>query len=220
MTVYQIFPTNIAVRDIELTEQQVADLHVAVESIFLHTYQTSRDQARVDTQGVGNCADPIPVFTKENLDVFPVLNEVKEMFVDGFLELAQSYSNNNFSKDGIRRLFRDTYGQLPVMKSGQNMPAHTHPGTIASAVFYLTDVNNETEGGQLVLRDPSWHSTPGFRNDMEYEVETKAGRLVVFPVHLWHEVRTYFGEKDRVTIVANLSYMRPEDTQDLIIEDY
>ena len=220
MGVRKIFPTNIVVRDVDISDQQEQDLLVAIESIFLHTYHITREEARKDTDGVGNCADPIPVFTKENLEVFPILKEIKDIFIDGFHELAESYDNNNMTKEDVSNLFGDTYGQLPILKAGQNMSAHTHPGTIASAVFYLTDVDNENDGGQLVLRDPSWHSTPGFRNDMEYEIKTKAGRLVVFPVHVWHEVKTYFGEKDRVTIVANLSYLRPEDTKNLVIEDY
>ena len=139
--------------------------------------------------------------------------DIPEVFIDGFHELAQAHENNDLSRESVDKLFADNFGQLPIMKTGQSLPAHTHPGAVASAVFYLTDVDNEKDGGQLVLRDPSWHTTLGFRNNMEYEIGTKAGRLIVFPVHIWHEVRPYFGKEDRVTIVANLSYINPESVE-------
>ena len=222
MAIHEIFPTNIVIQDIELSEKQTKDLIIAIESLFLHNYGVPRDSAISGENKLtsGNCADPMAVFTAENIKVFTVLKDIKEIFINGFYELSQSYENSNLTREVISNLFENDFGQLPIMKKGQNMPAHTHPGCIASAVFYLTDVDNEKDGGQLVLRDPSWHSTPAFRNSMEYEINTKAGRLVVFPVHVWHEVTSYFGDKDRVTMVANLSYMNSEFVNHVHIEAY
>ena len=205
MAVHKIFPTNIVIQDVELTEKQANDLLVAVQAIFLDN--------QIHNNGTGSWAEPLPVFTQDNLRIFPVLNDIREVFIDGFHELAQAHENNDLSRESVDKLFADNFGQLPIMKTGQSLPAHTHPGAVASAVFYLTDVDNEKDGGQLVLRDPSWHTTLGFRNNMEYEIGTKAGRLIVFPVHIWHEVRPYFGKEDRVTIVANLSYINPESVE-------
>lgn len=212
MAIREIFPTNIVIKDIDLTQDQILELTVAVESIFLHNYNVTREEVRSSKNPMdkGNFADPIPVFTEENLKVFSELKYVKEIFIDGFYELSQSYEDSDLSRDAIKMLFENSLGQLPVMRTGQAHPAHTHPGAVASAIFYLTDVDNKKDGGQLILRDPTWHSTPGFRNSMQYEIETKAGRLVVFPVHVWHEVKTYLGEKDRIAIVANLSLMNSE----------
>ena len=205
MAVYDIFPTKLVIKDIELNDKQIFDLTVAVQSIFLDN-QIHNDN-ETGSSGSNSWAEPFPVFTQKNLEIFPVLNDVKEIFIDGFYELAEAHVNNELTRDMVASLFADNFGQLPVMKTGDSLPVHTHPGAVASAVFYLTDVDNEKDGGMLCLRDPSWHTTLGFRNPMEHFVETKAGRLVVFPTQIWHEVRPYYGEEDRMTIVGNLSYI-------------
>ena len=214
MAVHKIFPTNIVINDVDLTDEQKADLSVAVESIFINEYSMSREHARNEPSKYGNHADSFGVFTEENMEVFPVLKDLRNIFVDGFFELAQSHDNSNMSRESISRMFKGNFSALPIIRKGFGMDVHCHPGCIASAVFYLTDVDNEKDGGQLVLRDPSWHTVPGFRNEMEYEISTRAGRLVVFPVHTWHEVKTYIGDQDRITVVGNLSYITDEDIND------
>lgn len=202
----EIFPTAIVINDVDLSEEKISDLKVAVNAIFLHNYGITREQAYIDgsVNERGNYSDTIPVFNEENLSVFPVLKELREIIIDGFYELAQYYENNNLSREDIAALIATNHSQLPIMRQTQSMTAHTHPGTVASALFYLVDIDNEKDGGQLVLRDPSWHTTAGFRNSLDYEVETKTGRLVVFPTHIWHEVKNYLGDKDRISIVTNL----------------
>lgn len=220
MAVHEIFPTAIVINDLDLSEEKINDLRIAVNSIFLHNYGMTREQAYIDggSNERGNYADTIPVFNEENMEVFPVLRELKEIIIDGFYELAQCYENNNLSREDISALVASNLGQLPILRKTQSMTAHIHPGTVASALFYLTDIDNEKEGGQLVLRDPSWHATAGFRNSLEYEVETKAGRLVVFPTHIWHEVKNYLGDKDRISVVTNLCPLNEIFLKSLCVE--
>ena len=101
-------------------------------------------------------------------------------------------------------------GRLPIMRNGDYKGIHSHPGSTAFGIFYLTDVDNKKDGGKLILRDPSFHTNPGFRSLMTHEIETKAGRLVIAPSYIWHEVTPYYGKEDRITVVSNLVYV-PEN---------
>jgi hypothetical protein len=42
---------------------------------------------------------------------------------------------------------------------------------------------------------------------MTHEIETRAGRLIIAPSYIWHEVTPYYGKEDRLTAVSNLSYL-------------
>jgi uncharacterized protein (TIGR02466 family) len=105
-------------------------------------------------------------------------------------------------------------------KGGLNQP-HVHPGNIWAAVLYLNmglDANVETSvGGEFYLEDPRFpmlamHTT-AFRlmgvdgNPQNYQPEFKLSRgdLIVFPSWLRHGVRTYSGEKQRITIAMNIN---------------
>lgn len=220
MATYDIFPSKLVIQDRELTEQQIKDLTVAVQAIFMdnaihgeHTVETRDGNFHSNAW-----AEPFAVWTPENLKIFPVLQEVKDIFIDGFYELAQAHEFNNLSRDDVATLFADNYGQIPIMQTGGSLPVHTHPGAVASAVFYLTDVDNGADGGMLSLRDPSFNTTAGFRNDMEMFIETKAGRLVVFPTHIWHDVTPYHGKEDRMSMVANLSFFSEAATKMLTVK--
>ena len=95
-------------------------------------------------------------------------------------------------------------GKLPIMKKGDYQRLHGHVNAVAFAIFYLTDVNNERQGGELILKDPSFNTNYGFKPPEDYAVETKKNRLVVVPGYIWHEVTPYTGDDDRITIVMNL----------------
>lgn len=213
MSVHLMFPTPVVITDVELTETQIKDLKVAVQAIFMDNMLHSDPEN--GQAGSNAWAEPFPVWTPENLKTFPVLNDIREIFIDGFYELAEAHEFNQLSREIVSDLFADNYGQLPIMKTGDSLPVHTHPGAVASAVFYLTDVDNEKDGGMLALRDPSWHTTLGMRNKMEEFIETRAGRLIVFPTQIWHDVRPYYGKEDRLTMVANLSYIKPETVRNI-----
>ena len=135
----------------------------------------------------------MPLFTEENFSVFPILKELKQLFADGFYKLAESDPNNTLTKESIELMMDNHSGRLPIMKTNDYKGIHSHPGATAYGIFYLTDVDNDKDGGKLVLRDPSFHINPGFRRKMTYEIETKCCRLIIAPAHIWHEVTPYYG---------------------------
>jgi Rps23 Pro-64 3,4-dihydroxylase Tpa1-like proline 4-hydroxylase len=75
----------------------------------------------------------------------------------------------------------------------------------AFGIFYLTDVDNEKHGGTLVLHDPAFHGVFNFHEARTYDVATKKNRLVICPNHIWHEVKQYLADDERITIVVNLN---------------
>lgn len=200
--IYSIFPTNILIKDLDLNDEEIFSLKVAVQSIC-----ASHEGNTGVRNKYGVNADTLPVFTKENIEVFPILKKIRDCFVDAYVELAESNEDNPYTRELIETMIADNHGQLPVMRKGDELSLHTHPGAAAYGILYLTTLDNEVDGGQLILRDPSFHTNPGFRRPMIYPVNTKAGRLVIAPAYIWHEVTRYFGEEERYTIVCNLSFI-------------
>lgn len=193
-----VFPVNVLIKDFDKPDEFCQDLSSAVQAIF-NSLMAERGLTR---EQVGD--EEFPVFTDQNLTAFPVLAELREMFVDGFYELASSYEENTLTRDMIKDMVSANVGKLPLMRKGDYKRTHGHTNAIAFAVFYLTDVDNERHGGQLILRDPSFHSNFSFHPPEDYEIETRKNRLIAAPGYVWHEVTPYYGDEDRLTVVVNL----------------
>lgn len=196
--IVSIFPTKILIEDIDLSENDASELDVAVETVLTQF----KAQESLTQMEVGE--NHLPLFTEENINNFPVLNKVREHFIDGFAKLAESYGDINFDRDMISKLVHQYTGRLPFMEKGEYKDTHCHAGAVAFGIMYLSDIDNKNDGGLLKLFDPSWSNTIGMKNDPIYEVETKKHRLIIGPANVWHSVSTYRGEETRATIVINL----------------
>jgi len=202
--IQELFPTKILVKDIDKSEEWSNDVKSIVKAIFSQEEAKGKDYISVSD-------DSLPLFTKENEEAFPVLTEIKQMFIDGFYELAvASEEYDQYKelcqlsyKDIERKISKET-GRLPFMKNGQHKRLHHHIGAQAFGIFYLEDINNKNNGGELVLRDPSFNSNMGFVGSAEKTIETKRNRLIIAPAHVWHEV-TQFNGTERTAVVINLN---------------
>jgi hypothetical protein len=204
--IYDLFPTKVLIQDFEMSDKWNSDLEATINAVFASEMSTGKDFERLGDNS-------IPLFTIENMKNFPVLEELKLMFINGFYDLAKSFPNYEknkelykISKEDIEHRLLSETGRLPFMKSGDYKSVHDHESTLAFGVFYTHDVDNENDGGQLVLRDPSFNSNRSYSSPNKHFVETKKNRLVIGPGHLWHEVTPYRGRTDRTSIVLNLVY--------------
>lgn len=208
--IHDMWPTKVLVKDVELTDEELAEMNVAIEAVFASHQALSGDHKITGE-------DSMPLFTEENCKVFPIIQKIKDIFADGFHELGGAYNHTQYGSDEgrnkILEMMENHAGRLPIMRKGDYKGLHSHPGAIAFGIFYLTDVDNDVDGGKLILHDPSFGSNPGFRASQKQEIETKAGRLVIAPNEVWHEVTPYYGDQDRITVVSNLS-LNPEDMSD------
>ena len=202
--IQEIFPTKILVKDIDKSEEWTEEVKAFVKAIFSQEQAKGKDYAAVTD-------DSLPLFTKDNEEAFPVLTEIRKMFIDGFYELAVASETYEQYKDlcqisyeDIEKKISKETGRLPFMKNGQYKRIHNHLGAQAFGILYLDDINNEDEGGELVLRDPSFNSNMGFVGSAEKTIETKRNRLIIAPAHVWHEV-TQFTGSERTAIVINLN---------------
>jgi hypothetical protein len=193
-----IFPVNILVKDYDLPSEFTDELSSVIQAIF----QRLMTETGLSRSEIAN--DEFPVFTAENCQTYPILKQLQGMFVDGFYELASSYEENILTKDLVEKMVSANVGKLPLMKKGDYKRTHGHTLATAFAIFYLNDVDNNKHGGQLILRDPSFHSNFSFHPPEDFAVDTKKNRLVVAPAYVWHEVTPYYGETDRLAVVINL----------------
>lgn len=204
-----IFPIRMLVNELEMTEKEEASLYATSQAIFTN-HLSRKGLGFVDA---GNVAS-IPIFTEENLQSYPEIKKLYEFFAKSFHSLANEYSPTTM--DEIYASMGETTGRLPFMRKGDYKQVHNHSGTSLVAVYYMGDVDNEKEGGKLVLHDPSFNNTMRTKPKPTHEIETKKNRIVVIPGYIWHEVTPYFGEDVRSAVVMNitLSDFTPIDNLD------
>lgn len=100
---------------------------------------------------------------------------------------------------------------------------HVHPGNLWAAVLYLdmgAESDSDDVGGNFYLEDPRFPMCAmretALRmagidgNPQQYEVDFKLarGNLIVFPAWLRHGVRTYTGNRERISIAMNIDAQR------------
>jgi uncharacterized protein (TIGR02466 family) len=106
-----------------------------------------------------------------------------------------------------------------VNRSGHGNEFHSHPGSFWSGVYYVDDGGIDGDpslGGELEFMDPRGPGPAMYAPQLAYgsaglsvganeTVRPKAGRLVMFPAWLLHQVRPYKGKAQRISIAFNLS---------------
>jgi hypothetical protein len=107
-----------------------------------------------------------------------------------------------------------------VNRTGHANEFHSHPGAYWSGVYYVDDGGidaDPTLGGELEFMDPRGPlpamSAPhlgfampgGLTGGATEKVRPKAGRLVLFPAWMMHQVRPYRGASMRISVAFNLT---------------
>jgi uncharacterized protein (TIGR02466 family) len=106
-----------------------------------------------------------------------------------------------------------------INRSGHGNEFHSHPGSFWSGVYYVDDGGIDSDGslgGELEFMDPRGpgpamyaphlaFGSAGLSVGANEVIRPKAGRLVMFPAWLLHQVRPYKGKTERISIAFNLS---------------
>jgi len=106
-----------------------------------------------------------------------------------------------------------------VNRSGHANEFHCHPGAFWSCVYYVDDGGIDADpslGGELEFMDPRGPGPAMYAPHFSYGktglsagaseiIRPKAGRLIMFPSWLLHQVRSYRGSVERISIAINLS---------------
>jgi uncharacterized protein (TIGR02466 family) len=106
-----------------------------------------------------------------------------------------------------------------VNRSGHANEFHSHPGSFWSGVYYVDDggvAADPSLGGELEFMDPrgpgpamyapqlAFAMAHGLSVGANETVPPKAGRLVMFPAWVLHQVRPYRGAAERISIAFTL----------------
>ena len=105
-----------------------------------------------------------------------------------------------------------------VNRSGDGNEYHSHPGSYWSGVYYVDDggiAGDPSIGGELEFLDPRGPvplmNAPHLRiagnlsAGSTERIRPQAGRLVMFPAWVMHQVRPYNGNAERISIAFNLT---------------
>jgi uncharacterized protein (TIGR02466 family) len=107
-----------------------------------------------------------------------------------------------------------------INRTGHGNEFHSHPGAYWSAVYYVDDGGIDDDpslGGELEFMDPrgplpamnaphlGFAMPGGLSAGATERVRPKAGRLVLFPAWMLHQVRPYRGTAERISVALNLT---------------
>ncbi|WP_421995041.1 TIGR02466 family protein [Reyranella sp.] len=107
-----------------------------------------------------------------------------------------------------------------VNRSGHANEFHSHPASFWSGVYYVDDggiAGDSSLGGELEFMDPRGPGPAMYAPNLAFAmpgglsvganelVRPQAGRLVMFPSWVLHQVRPYRGNAERISIALNLS---------------
>ncbi|MEO0996361.1 MAG: TIGR02466 family protein [Pseudomonadota bacterium] len=107
----------------------------------------------------------------------------------------------------------ELYGWANVLRFGEYHMQHTHPGSLWSGVYYVTDnprIAGHPSSGKLELCDPrlaaSALQTPFDALYGRFLLNPSAGQTVLFPSWLQHCVHPYFGDDKRISVAFNADW--------------
>lgn len=208
MAIKSIYPTNILVKQIDISEEKISAIENFLKAQHLSfisdsnkndlvEYRDGNENIIIDAKNSGEC---------------PEMEELEAKIKQAYIELA--YSNiEEFTESNTEKLMLDTKidsCKINLMKQGYRLGVHTHYSDDAYACFYFNDVK-ENEGGELVLYDPRWQRNYWFGGSKLETIRPKRGMLVIAPSFLWHEVSLYTGQEERLTLVVNAQVVNEND---------
>ena len=183
------FPTPVYIKDLP----NAVELNRYLEEQIIQWSQQDKGVSKTNAGGWHSATDmnqkeEYNVLTKE---LFAMQEEIfKKEHLDPKPVLGNMWANINYP-------------------SGYNRP-HLHPNSLFSGVYWI---KTPDQSGHLMLYDPR----PGVHTTMpnrkkgqlpsqvwrEVHYEPVAGRIIMFPAWLWHEVRTNESNDTRISVSFN-----------------
>ena len=183
------FPTMIYIKDLPNPEK----LNKYLEEHIMHWSQNDKGVSKTNAGGWHSTTD---MNTKKEYD--PLTTELFNM-------QEEIYQKENLSRKPV----------CGNMWANINYPGcfnrpHIHPNSLFSGVYYVTAPKNS---GNFMIYDPR----PGVQMTMpnrkegklspelwrEVHYEPKAGRCIMFPSWLWHEVKPNESNQTRISVSFN-----------------
>ena len=160
-----------------------------------------------------------PLF-ESKFDLFrwedPPVKQVAQFCHAHLGELIQKITT--YTPEELGKLRFDYHAWFHVTRMGGVQGLHNHQNASWSGIFCVDPgdvLPDRPDSGLVRFHDPRWcswfHSEPGnlglklpYRHG-GFDVTHRAGRLVIFPSFLMHEIFAYQGEKPRIVVAFNCS---------------
>jgi hypothetical protein len=207
--IYTPFYSKVLIKDYDLSDSWTEELIVTLKFLELNKEENCSFTQMLKSDTVnrhyvfdGHKSTKPYIIHEGTAKQHSVIKDLRDIFIEGYLEMNKAF-NNQYSEEYLKNVYIKDSGNFAVLKKGARVGAHNHP-SIAFAIFYLTDIDNDQDGGELVLHDPSFNHNKHFAPSKEIRIKTKKNRLVIGPANVWHEVTPYYGDNDRMCAVIDL----------------
>ena len=129
--------------------------------------------------------------------------------------------------DGALRQLQIDYDDIAISGCWANInppgakhQIHSHPNNFLSGVYYVqcdpkaNAIRFHDPRGQAEVIMPPRHAQNPYNTNL-IELETKPGRIVLFPAWLKHDVSTNLSERDRISIAFDLMFPNFTETMSM-----
>ena len=196
-----IFPVKMFHAKMPMNDKDASSLNATCQAIFRNHVAMKE----ISFQDAGDDGVHIPVFTYDNIKTYKEIKELYKFFAQSCHILAKEY-DDTITFEEIIDCMEETTGRLPFMRKGDYKSLHCHSGASLVAVFYLDDVDNDKDGGKLILHDPAFNQVIRTKPKSKMPIDTEKHSIIIVPAHVWHEVTPYNGDEDRLAVVMNISF--------------
>lgn len=155
---------------------------------------------------------------ESNFDMFrwtePCIRTLRAFVLDSIVEVVAELSG--YTREDVAQFQVHNHTWFHVSRHGGSFIAHNHPMASWSAVYCVSPGEASEERrdsgvlrfldhrpGSNMFMDPANVKLRMPFNFGHYSVRLAAGQLVIFPSYLVHEVATFMGNDERITVATN-----------------
>ena len=196
--------------------------HQAANSISVYDISKSRVTQTIACQSPGSvlCRGSKVFVAGRGTNAINVYSQTEQLLHQETLTIDRSGNAGGGPHPGVFAVTWRANMWANINRSGHGNLPHTHPGAFWSGVYYVDDGGISADpslGGALEFLDPrgagpvmyaphlGFAMKGGLSGGANEVLQPKAGRLVLFPSWLLHQVRHYRGTAERISIAFNLN---------------
>ena len=171
------------------------DIDVQLSYLKLETRLMQQEHEVASKSNIGGYQSPDFGYLSPHKCEYHTFNELK----DKCIASAQEYISNKYHKMISGKMFS---WWCNVNAIGHFNQIHNHLRTDLVGVFYIKVPDNS--GKLILIRNDGSQYTDMTQQENEYHISPVAGKLYLFPGHIWHYVEPNPINDDRISVSFNM----------------
>ena len=171
------------------------DIDIQLSYLQLETGLMQHEHKAASKSNIGGYQSPDFGYLSPHMCTYHTFNELQ----DKCIASAQEYISNKYHKMISGKMFS---WWCNVNEMGHFNQVHHHLRTDLVGVFYIKVPDNS--GKLILIRNDGSQYTAMMSSETEYHIQPVAGKLYLFPGHIWHYVEPNPTNEQRMSVSFNM----------------